>query len=76
MFGAGYVTGVTAMEIAAWVLLLVQLNQGTRSEHFLNQTLVLGCGAVAPVHLLGTGELGGLVYPLFKGGRHRHVLQR
>ena len=58
------------MKVAPRVRLLVQLDQGARLEHLLDQALVLGRRSVAPVDGLRLGDPGALVYPLLEGRQH------
>ena len=59
------------MQIAAWVLFLIELYQRVSFEHIMDHMLVLGLGAIAPVDIFWMGELGAFLNPLLNGGWHR-----
>src|SRR5262249_9176795 len=64
-----------AVQVTSWILFLIQLKQGARGEHLLNQAMVLSFRAVTPDNVFRTGELGTLVNPLLKGGWHTQALR-
>src|SRR5262245_25343260 len=74
VLGPGHVCRITAVQIAARVLFLVQLYQGARFEHVVDHALVFNIRAIAPVDILRTGELGAFLNPLLNGGCHRQIL--
>ncbi len=62
-----------AMQVAARVGALIQLEQRAVVEHFIEQLAILLVGAVAPVNPIGASQLGYLSYPVAEAletGRH------
>ena len=58
------VFGVRAMQVAARIGALVELDEGAVVEHFIEQLAILLIGAVAPVNPVGASQLGDLSNPV------------
>jgi hypothetical protein len=75
-FHACDVRRIGAMQVAAGVGLLVQLDQRTGLQHLLHQGVVLRLRAVAPVHLVRACKRGNFLDPCtecFQLARHYHA---
>jgi hypothetical protein len=55
------------MQIAVRMSLLIQANEVAGTEHLLDERIVLGLGARAPVNLVRLGQLGDFLNPRFQG---------
>ena len=55
------------MQVAIRILVLVERSQRTAYLHFIDQLLVLGVTACAPVNSVRLRVAGDLVYPLLEG---------
>ena len=55
------------MQVTAWIVVLIELDEITGLEHLGDEFLVLFRGAVAPVDIVGLRQLGDLGDPVAQG---------
>ena len=68
MFDARHVVRIGAVQVAAGVFFLVQLNQRSVRRHFADQPLVFRLTSVAPVHTIRLREPCDFVNPVVQFG--------
>jgi hypothetical protein len=72
VFDAGHVGGVGTVQIAVRMRARIELDQVAALQHQVDQRVVLGLGAVAPVHALGLRRTRDVVNPLVEGFQLAH----